>query len=221
MVQQLMRPPYTGHTMAAPNKDQGTYWTKRLQGNWQEINDFAKKVAPIIQRKGVQTLLDLGCGNGQDGLYFAERNIAVTCVDIARTPSVTLAAQNNKLNYVHDDLRNINFPSNSFDAVYAHFSLHYFDDQQTQDSVKNIYRILSKGGMLFVKCLSTKSSLYGQGEKLGENIYFYDHIRHFFSDTYMKETLESSGFKIDSIEDVQNTISGYTTNFLEGIATKT
>ena len=62
-----------------------------------------------------------------------------------------------------------NFENQSFDVIYAHLSLHYFDDLIIDRIMDNLHRILRKGGMIFIKCKSIDDPLFGQGEEVGPN----------------------------------------------------
>lgn len=102
------------------------------------------------------------------------------------------------INTIQIDIRKINFPENYFDVIYAHLSLHYFDDETTTQIFENLFRILKKKGLIFIKCKSIEDALYGKGEKVDENIYRKGHLRHFFSEKDMKEKLKN--FKIIEIK---------------------
>ncbi len=182
------------------------------------VNNFAKKAYKVIQEKDLRTLLDLGCGTGQDSLYFASQGLEVTAVDLSTSGIHSLQTKNPKINCIAGDICRMQFPAESFDVVYAHLSLHYFDDANTSRIFNNIYRILRKSGLFFVKCKSTEDRLFGQGEKVGENMYLNQHTRHFFSREYMTEKL----LRFDTIH-LRKTASAYgryKSAFIEAVAQK-
>ena len=102
------------------------------------------------------------------------------------------------IKFLHKDIKSIKFEPNSFDAIYAHLSLHYFDDKTTAKIFSNLYSILKPGGYIFVKCKSTTDPYFGQGKKIEENYYDFKHKRHFFTERYMKEKLNK--FRIIKIQ---------------------
>jgi SAM-dependent methyltransferase len=182
------------------------------------VNNFAKKAYKVIQEKDLKTLLDVGCGTGQDSLYFASQELEVTAIDLSTCGIQSLQSKNPKIKCIAGDICYMQFPPESFDVVYAHLSLHYFDDAVTSRIFNNIYSILRKGGLLFVKCKSTEDRLFGQGEKAGENMYFNKHTRHFFTREYMAEKL----LKFNTIH-LRQTASAYgrfKSAFIEAIAQK-
>jgi len=194
------------------------YWNNEWTGRGLDpTSDFAQKVITIIRKHGLVKILDLGCGNGRDSIFFAQNGLDVTALDIAGA-----AASNFQefpaIKFIQQDLRDLSFPPESIDAVYANLSLHYFDDATTKDIVGRLFRSLRPGGYIFIKCKSTDDLLFGQGEKVADNIYLKDHVRHFFSVDYMKEVL--SRFDIVSIEETSSVHQSYQASFVEGIAVK-
>ncbi|MFZ6036088.1 MAG: class I SAM-dependent methyltransferase [Patescibacteria group bacterium] len=100
-----------------------------------------------------ESLLDLGGGQGQDAIFFAEKGYQVTLVDYTES---ALEKAKQKMDHTsgtvlvqhHDISQRLPFLDNSFDIVYAHLSLHYFDAEKTYSVFNEIYRILKPGGVL-------------------------------------------------------------------------
>jgi ubiquinone/menaquinone biosynthesis C-methylase UbiE len=93
-------------------------------------------------------LLEIGCGVGIDLLKFAQGGAHVTGVDLSKT-AVDLAKRNFELHGLEADFSVMNgealeFPDNSFDAVYAHGVLQYTADAQKM--IEEAHRILKPGG---------------------------------------------------------------------------
>ena len=59
-----------------------TKWDKR---GIEEANDFARRSFSQIKDKNFKTLLDLGCGDGRDSLFFAGEGLNVTSVDFSES----------------------------------------------------------------------------------------------------------------------------------------
>lgn len=151
------------------------------------------------------------------GLFvFCRRGLEVTALDHVRAESEAFSQAG--IEFVEQDLRRINFSKNSFAVVYAHLSLHFFDDKTTKLIFKKIYKILKPGGLFFVKCKSTDDALFGKGRRIEENVYFKDFIRHYFSKEYMRENLRD--FKIISLRKTSSFYRFYKASFIEAVATK-
>jgi SAM-dependent methyltransferase len=201
------------------NEDKTNYWEEKYSNRPHEpATRFAKRAYKLMKANNHKTLLDLGCGSGRDSIYFFNRGLKVTALDSSQIGINKLRSQNEKINSLLEDIRNIKFKENSFDVIYAHLSLHYFDDETTKRIFDNLYRNLKRGGFIFARCKSTEDSLFGQGKKIGENMYKKEHVRHFFTKEYMAEKLRE--FKIVKISKISFSRGGNKSSFIDAVATK-
>ena len=188
-----------------------------------QLNPFAKEVLCIIKNPKGLALLDLGCGDGRDAEFFFHQGFTVTAVDLAEEAIQLLQEHIPQIHAVCMDIREVDFPSESFDVLYAHLSVQYFDDATTRSIFHNMHRMLRPDGYLFVKCKSTKDPLFGKGEKMGENLYRYGKtntvmIRHFFTDDYMGELLK--GFSQKHVSSSTAVYDGKESAFIDAVARK-
>src|SRR3989338_1961400 len=204
------------------------YWQKRTERKEKrDPTEFAKQCAEFLKNKSSKTLLDLGCGDGRDSIFFAKRGYEVTAADVSpiALQIVQKKIQEEKIKNIKQDLQNLQFPENSFDVIYAHLSLHYFLDEQTEQIFNMLYQTLKQDGFLFIKCKSTEDEEYGKGKEVEKNVFMTEenYVRHFFDEEYMKQKL--SNFKIIKTEKTKGTYEGLqgekTSHFIEAIATKT
>ncbi len=180
--------------------------------------DYAQYVASHIKPSSHPSLLDIGCGDGRDSLFFAQQGFSVTAVDFSEIAIAKLLKQSSAITTFVQDIRTIDFPEQSFDVVYAHLSLHYFDDQTTDAIFQTIYRILRKDGLFFIRCKSIHDPFYGQGTKIGKDMFFLEHERHFFSCEYMREKLHH--FDVLSLQETSSSYDQKKSFFIEAIARK-
>jgi len=105
----------------------------------------------ILQQMGDirgKTLLDLGCGAGENSVYFAKKG--AICVATDYSPAmVAVALQLAAANGVEIEGRTANamaleFPDNTFDLVYASNLLHHIPDPKI--ALKEMHRVLKPGG---------------------------------------------------------------------------
>jgi len=93
-------------------------------------------------------LLDLGCGAGENSVYFARRG--ARCVASDYSPGMVevalqLAAANNvQIEGQTMNAMALDSPDNSFDFVYASNLLHHLPEPQT--AIREMYRVLKPGG---------------------------------------------------------------------------
>ncbi len=117
-------------------------------------------------------VLELGAGNGQDSRFFASEGFEVVSTDFV------LGALESNAEKIPEDLREkitvqkadlrkpLPFGDNAFDVVYAHLSLHYFDEQTTHKIFDEIARVLKPKGIVALLVNSTDDPEYGTGEQL-------------------------------------------------------
>ncbi|MDD9901794.1 MAG: class I SAM-dependent methyltransferase [Alphaproteobacteria bacterium] len=193
------------------------YWNEKWAARQDAVpNDFARRCAEHAHAHQLKDILDLGCGNGRDSAFFTSEGLNVTAVDFSGEGLKALAETMPDIKCVQSDIRDITFPPQSFDIVYAHLTLHYFFDDELTVILQNINNILKPGGWLFMKCKSTDDPHYGQGEKLAENVYRSTHIRHFFSVHYAREKLAS--FKNVSVQATKGAYHNDHSAFIEAVA---
>jgi SAM-dependent methyltransferase len=123
------------------------------------------------------SLLDVGCGQGQDSRLFAAKGYDVVGIDFAAeglrfANEKTPAGLKGKLRFEQADISQpLDFPDESFDVVYSHLAIHYFDAVTTQSIFDEFHRILKKGGTLAVLVNSVHDAEYGTHRKI-EDDYF-------------------------------------------------
>ena len=109
-------------------------------------NRFILKYLGSVEGK---SLLDLGCGAGENSVYFATRG--ARCVAADYSPGmVEVALKLAQANGVAVEGKVVNamaidFPDNTFDIVYASNLLHHIPEPAI--AIQEAYRVLKPGGM--------------------------------------------------------------------------
>jgi len=153
---------------------------------------FAKEVVKYFPSSG--KVLDLGAGQGQDSRYFAKKGYEVVSTDVSDS---ALAINREK---IPDDIKSkisvqeldlskkFTYPDESFDVVYAHLSLHYFDKETTIKIFSEIERILKSGGVIAFLVNSTNDPEYGTGLKIEDDFFEIDKtLKRYFSVQTVKD----------------------------------
>lgn len=208
-------------------KDQRALWddshTKRQLHKHSLVQTaFAEEINEFISDGS--SILELGCGEGNDSIYFAQQGHAVTATDFSQ-----VIVDRNSRNLPHPHLKfqvqdistTLNFSDDCFDIIYARLSLHYFTDSDTQRIFTELRRVLKPGGYLCFMCKSVDDSLYGQGDKIEQDMFELEgHVRHFFSEAYTRQLLTEHGFNIHSIEQGQDKLYERLSAFIKAMAQK-
>ncbi len=173
-----------------------------------EPHSFAKVALAEIKKNKLKSVIDIGCGAGQDSLYFAKNKLIVTATDFDKQPLEILENKIKKEKIKNLEIKVLNhakeldtIPRESYDVIYSHLSLQYFKDSKTKKIFEDLFYILKPKGLLIFKIKSTDDDLYGKGRLIEKDMYYLQHIRHFFSKEYIKERLYR--FKVVSIKKVK------------------
>jgi SAM-dependent methyltransferase len=98
------------------------------------------------------SLLEIGCGIGVDSIQLAKRGFRVTAVDLTEN-ALAVAEQfaghrGVTIDFQLGNAEGLNFPDESFDAVYTFGVLHHTPD--IGRSVAEVHRVLRPGGTAYV-----------------------------------------------------------------------
>jgi ubiquinone/menaquinone biosynthesis C-methylase UbiE len=109
-----------------------------------ERRDFASR----LMREGGLKLLDIGCGTGRDGQWFAENDFTVTCIDLS--PKMIQSARRKGLDARVMDFMEPDFPPESFDALFALNALVHISHSELPATLDTLKTLLRPGGLFFL-----------------------------------------------------------------------
>ncbi len=112
---------------------------------------LAKNFVTEVKDRKLTTVLEIGCGDCIDSIFFAKQGLKVTAVDVAPT-AVALAQENVEKSGITVDVQlanaeHLQFPSGSFASV---FSLSVLHATMLEKSLAEVYRVLRSGGFAFI-----------------------------------------------------------------------
>lgn len=138
-------------------------------------------------------ILDCGAGGKYPPLaLFHQHGYETYGIDISENQlkrSESFCKENNlELNISYGDMRDIKFDDESFGFVYSYNAIFHMTKKDIEKGIKEMERVLKKGGLLFVNLLSVEDMGYGQGKELekGEFCEVYDGeevIHTYYEDT--------------------------------------
>lgn len=130
--------------------DTQQYWDQKhdkyIEQDWiVKPTIFATQVIKYFPKGAM--ILELGCGQGQDTKYFIDNGFSVVACDFSQH-ALDQAKLRMSADFRQIDLsKPLNFQRESFDIVYSHLALHYFDQKRTEDLFNEIYEVLKPGGI--------------------------------------------------------------------------
>jgi SAM-dependent methyltransferase len=147
---------------------------------------LARWIGLITQHANNPAILELGCGNGRDTAFLAQRAFTrLTVTDLSADALAECARIVPGAGIVRHDLRApLPFADGSFDVAVASLCLHYFDWARTQALVGEIRQCLVDDGLLLCRVNSTKDVNFGAVGHREVAPHYYDvdgRMKRFFS----------------------------------------
>ena len=198
LVEQLERELYP--SIVEDTVDNTAYWNQYYKNRLcpQDPSPFAQYVATLTDPG--RRLVELGCGNGRDAVFFAARGLQVTALDLSQEAVSQLNRRDvANAQFLCGDFVNsdVHRPA-SYDYAYSRFTLHSINRNQEQVLLSNVFRGLRPGGKLFIEVRGVHDPLFGKGKQVEHNAFFYDnHYRRFLVLDELTASLEQRGFRVE------------------------
>ena len=178
------------------------YWESYYAKQNSELKPslFAKYVFKVAgpDRKKV---IELGCGNGRDAVFFANGGMDVLAVDQVESEIKFLKTR-------YKQLQNIRFKcadftdfktEERFDIVYSRFTLHSISAEQEERVLRWAHNTLNPNGLICIEVRGQKNEIYKRGIPVeGENDAYIldDHYRRFINFDFLCDELVKIGFNL-------------------------
>lgn len=126
-------------------------------------------------------ILDVGCGHGRDAAKFSAEGYDITGIDLSESLLERAIQTAPKSKFLKMDMRNIQFPSESFDGIWCNSSLLHIPKNETGKVFAGFASILRCSGILFITVKE------GDGESTDPNGRFYS----YYKEDELKEIIET------------------------------
>jgi SAM-dependent methyltransferase len=151
-----------------------------------------------LREAGVRTILELGCGTGNDAARLAGEGYLVTAIDLSGEAIGQAKAKfgSTARFMVADMTQRLPFPDEGFDAAMSNVAMHMFPDGVTRALFAEVGRLVRPEGLfvfhvnaledrpLRARCLPARELEPAYvAEESGQTM-------HFFSEAYLRELLE-------------------------------
>jgi SAM-dependent methyltransferase len=140
-------------------------------------------------------VLEVGCGQGREAISLARAGLTVSALDLS--PLAIGMARSNALSAnvpvdfrEHDLVAGLPYAAAQFHGIFAHLSLHYFDDATTKEIFNELARVSTENAVLLFTVRSVFDHFYGQGDRIDDKLFCHEgHLRGFFNTGYFRESL--------------------------------
>jgi 2-polyprenyl-3-methyl-5-hydroxy-6-metoxy-1,4-benzoquinol methylase len=143
-------------TIKAYNKNAGKYEDKFM-----DFKTYKEKIQ-IFSDKYIykySEVLDIGCGPGNNAklIYDADKTVEITGIDLS--PEMIEIAKKNAPDSEFEvkDIRDITLDK-QYDSIIASFCIVHLSDEETNELIKTISKILKKNGTLFLSFMEGKDA---------------------------------------------------------------
>jgi SAM-dependent methyltransferase len=179
------------------------FWDRFFQQRLESGNDldwagfWTTPFLVSLRQAGVRTILELGCGTGNDAARLADAGYSVTATDLSAEAIRQAQAKFGSLArfLVADMTQPLPFPDGSFDAVMSNVAMHMFPDDVTRTVFAQVGRLVRAGGLFVFHVNSLEDRpLRARNQPARELQPDYvaeesGQTMHFFSEAYLRELL--------------------------------
>lgn len=183
-----------------------SYWDDFYRSAHSDIetpSTFAIWCRPLLAT-GLR-LVELGCGNGRDAVFFAHEGMDVVGCDQSEIAIQSLCSKPySRCAYrpafvIGDFSRLQDGRFGAIDVVYSRFTLHAVTQDEASAALSWAARNLKPHGHLLIEVRSVKGDLYGKGEPRERDAFVYNgHYRRFVRMEELSAELQSLGFLIET-----------------------
>jgi 2-polyprenyl-3-methyl-5-hydroxy-6-metoxy-1,4-benzoquinol methylase len=180
---------------------------------WREgATPFFTDKIQFLKDNNVKKILDAGCGDGRNLSAFAKARFIIVGMDSSqeacnRAKRVTVKYPGTEI--LNQDLKNLN-SQNEFDTILCDYVAVHLEN--IEKVIQNFFSALKKDGYLLIEFLSTDDPSYGDGQRIGKNIFVNQGIFHtFYTLDEVKKLLSS--FKILEIQKIKHEDPDHVENY--------
>ncbi len=134
-------------------------------------------------------LLDIGCGEGKDAVFFARNGYIVTAIDIAEAGLEKGRAFAEKcgvdVNFIRGDINNFHL-ENDFDIIFSSGTLHYVPEDIRKTIIADYKAHTNSGGMHFLNVFVEKPFIEtAPDHEENDRIWLSGELMGYYSDWYV------------------------------------
>ena len=148
--------------------------------DWEEIfkkkkevlkkpNNQLIKAIPEFNKNKVKRILDHGCGTGRHYFLMKSKGFDVYGCDNSKSALKFIKQIDSKARLQKCDMSKLPYKPSFFDGVISVAVIQHAKIKKIKDTIKEIYRVLKKKGLLFLIIMSNKDPSYKTGKEIEKN----------------------------------------------------
>lgn len=172
----------------------------------EELVRFIAKNYYNVENRSEMKILELGCGQGANLWYIAKEGFDAYGIDFSQSAinkcQEYLKEEELKANLNVGNVEKINYQDKYFNCIIDIQCLQCNTMKSIKNILKEVYRLLKKGGKIFSITFSTETYGYGLGNEIEKNTFISDHKElltgsqhHFFTKEEILQIYDEIGFK--------------------------
>jgi len=181
-----------------------SYWDAYYKKQIAPINPSSFAMYVESRMHNHQKILEIGCGNGRDSVFFAKKGHQVTALDRSKGV-IDICKQNyayNSIDFISGLLPDIDFlPKGNYNIVYSRFVFHAMPLQEEIDVIQKSFELLKLGGHIYIECRSVNDPLFRKGALISKTERVEGHYRRFIVLDELLDRLTSCGFELIKTEE--------------------
>jgi len=161
------------------------YWQRVYRENhYMDTPSSFASFCYLNQMKENGSIIDIGCGNFRDSIYFINHNIQTISVD-----QVKVDLPSNRINYIESDIKNLNVIKCKY--YYMRWLLQAIDDEEEKYLFYWLEKSCLNNSIILIECRSDKD----------DNIMGDKHHRRLINKDNLKNKIESMDFKMTYLDE--------------------
>jgi 2-polyprenyl-3-methyl-5-hydroxy-6-metoxy-1,4-benzoquinol methylase len=149
--------------------------TDEGRADWIRPEPFVAETVPLLKKRGVRTVLDLGCGVGRHALLLAQEGFTVHAVDASPTAVDYVARQAGErrldIRMNMSEMTDIPYENETFDYLLTWNVIYHGDLPVVLRSLSEILRVLKPGGVFQGTMLSKRNAEIATGLRIAKDTY--------------------------------------------------
>jgi len=110
--------------------------------------DVRHNFLSLLQQENKRSLLEIGAGHGRDSKFFQDEGLEVVCIDLSQEMVKLCRGKGITANVM--DVADLQFPLDSFDAVYSLNSLLHIGRAELPSVLQSITEIIKPTGLFYL-----------------------------------------------------------------------